>query len=115
MLERLKRNAIVACLAMAVLAAALARSLSYAAAVLAGGLLIGASFWSISRGVDQATAARRTSVALVAVAGRYALLAFLAYVMIARLRLPPLGLIAGASSFAVAAALESVILLRKKH
>ena len=42
-------------------------------------------------------------------------ISFLAYVMIARLRLPPLGLIAGASSFAVAAAFETLGILRKKH
>jgi hypothetical protein len=35
--------------------------------------------------------------------------------MIARLRLPPLGLILGASSFAVAAAFETVDIFRKKH
>jgi hypothetical protein len=35
--------------------------------------------------------------------------------MIARLRLPPLGLIAGASSVMAAAALEAAGLLRKKH
>src|SRR5258708_36308788 len=100
---------------MAVVAAAAARSAWSAAAVLGGGLLIGISFWSIASAVDDLAATRRASFTLFAVAGRYALLAFLAYVMIARLRLPPLGLIAGASSFAVAAALESVILLRKKH
>jgi hypothetical protein len=52
----------------------------------------------------------------VKVAGRYALLGFLAYVMIARLRLPPLGLIAGASSVVAAIGLEAVrLLLKKKH
>ena len=48
------------------------------------------------------------------VAGRYALLGFLAYVMIARLRLPPLGLLAGASSIVAAVAVEAVRLLMKK-
>jgi hypothetical protein len=48
------------------------------------------------------------------IVGRYALLGFLAYVMIARLRLPPLGLIAGASSVVAAATIEAVRLLLKK-
>src|SRR3970040_1816046 len=47
--------------------------------------------------VEDISVARRAGQAILKVAGRYALLAFLAYVMIARLRLPPLGLIAGAS------------------
>ena len=49
------------------------------------------------------------------VAGRYALLAFLAYVMIARLRLPPLGLLAGASSIVAAVSLEALRYLLKKN
>jgi hypothetical protein len=115
MIERLVRNALIACLVMAALAAVLARSAWYAAAVLGGGLLIGISFASIASGVDTIAAERRARFVLLKVAGRYALLGFLAYVMIARLRLPPLGLIAGASSVAVAAAFESVSFLRKKH
>ena len=46
--------------------------------------------------------------AVVRLAARYALLALIAYVMIARLRLHPLGLLAGASSVVAAAALEAV-------
>ena len=40
-------------------------------------------------------------------AGRYALLAVLAYVMIARLRLHPIGLVVGASSLVAAATVEA--------
>jgi hypothetical protein len=105
----------VACAAMAVLAALIARSGWWGAAVAGGGLLIGISFFAIASGVDAVSADRRPSLVLLKVTGRYALLGFLAYVMIARLRLPPLGLILGASSFVVAAAVESVSLLRKKH
>ena len=83
---------------MAVVASALARSLWWGAAVVGGGLLIGISFLSISSSVDQIASRRRLAFAVLKLAGRYALLAFLAYVMIARLRLPPLGLMAGASS-----------------
>ncbi len=45
---------------------------------------------------------------------RYALLVLLAYVMIARLRLHPLGLLAGASSVVAAASVEACRLLLKK-
>lgn len=41
-------------------------------------------------------------------AGRYGLLALLAYVMIARFRLHPVGVLIGASSVVVAASLEAV-------
>ena len=127
MIQRLQRNAIVACVGMALLAAVIARSFWWAAAVIGGGVLIGISFLVIASavsgiGADPADpgdptdpADHRPGFLLLKVTGRYALLGFLAYVMIARLRLPPIGLIAGASSFAVAAAVESVSLLRKKH
>jgi hypothetical protein len=100
---------------MALAATALNRSLWWGAAVLGGGLLIGISFLAIASGVQTLAADRRPAFILLKVAGRYALLGFLAYVMIARLRLPPIGLIAGASSFAVAAAFETVGIFRKKH
>jgi len=115
MIQRLKINAMIACVVMALAAAALNRSLWWGGAVLGGGLLIGISFVAIATGVDALSADRRPAFVLVKVVGRYALLGFLAYVMIARLRLPPVGLIAGASSFAVAAAFETVGILRKKH
>ncbi len=115
MIQRLRRNAIVACVAMALAAGAVARSAWWTAAVLGGGLLIGISFVALASGVEGITADRRPAFLLAKVIGRYALLGFLAYVMIARLRLPPVGLILGASSFVVAAALETVSLLRKKH
>jgi hypothetical protein len=49
----------------------------------------------------------RPVMAAVRFAGRYALLGFLAYVMIARLRLHPVGLLGGVTSFVVAVALEA--------
>jgi hypothetical protein len=45
--------------------------------------------------------------------GRYALLALIAYVMIARLRLSPMGLLLGASVFPAAAAMEVVTTFAK--
>ena len=114
MLERLRRNALIACVVMAVVASA-ARSVWWGVAVAGGGLLIGISFVAISSGTGALSRDRRPASILLKVTGRYALLGFLAYVMIARLRLPPLGLILGASSFAAAAAFETVGIFRKKH
>jgi hypothetical protein len=105
-IERLQRNAVIACLAIALIGSLTARSLWWGAAVLGGGLLIGVSFVALASGVNGISADRRPAFLLLKVTGRYALLGFLAYVMIARLRLPPLGLILGASSFAVAALVE---------
>jgi hypothetical protein len=114
LIARLQRRAALCCLVMAVAATALGRSVWWGAAVAGGGLLVGISFLSISTSVDQIASRRRVAFAVLKLAGRYALLGFLAYVMIARLRLPPLGLIAGASSVMAAAALEAVGLLQTK-
>lgn len=84
------------------------------AAVLGGGLIAEISFLSIRSGIDDMAARRRAGRVVFKVAARYALLGFLAYVMIARLRLPPLGLIAGASSVVAAATAEAIKLLLKK-
>jgi hypothetical protein len=133
-LRRLERTAIVACLAMAVAALILSGGqLDAAVAVLAGGLLIGVSYWTIGSGVtalgavtgeavdesQPAPPTRQPSRALIVVTmakvvGRYALLALLAYAMISRLRLHPVGLLAGASSVVAAASVEALRLLLKK-
>jgi 4-hydroxybenzoate polyprenyltransferase len=122
-LRRVERTAVVFCAAMAIAALAIAPGSPWpSAAVLAGGILIGTSYWSIKSGVSgliDATAARgegrapRGRIAL-QLAGRYALLGFMAYVMIARLRLPPLWLLAGASSIVAAVTVEAVRVLTKK-
>jgi hypothetical protein len=98
-----------------------------AAGVVAGGALAGVSFLAIKSSIDailglmpQAASAgaspdepsavdrrRVAAAALVKMTGRYALLAVLAYVMIARLRLHPIGLVVGASSLVVAATIEA--------
>jgi hypothetical protein len=129
LLRRLERTAILACLVMAVTALVLARGRpGPALGVLGGGLLIAISYRTIGSGVnalvglltrDRAAAdapahAPPLFVTLLKVAVRYALLALLAYVMITRLRLHPLGLLAGVSSVVAAAAVEVVRLLSKK-
>jgi len=121
-LRRLESTAVVACCAMAALALALARGRpGPATGVLGGGLLIAVSYWTIGSGVTALGAAvsatkraPRLAWTILTVVGRYALLALLAYVMIARLRLHPVGLLAGASSVVVAASVEALRLLLKK-
>ena len=115
------------CLGMIVPAAALA-GVPAALGVLGGGLLSAVSYWTIVASVTALTtvAARVGQVesgparprgkvwTLIKAVLRYALLALLAYVMIARLRLHPMGLLAGASSIVAAIALEAVHIARKK-
>jgi len=67
-----------------------------------------------SRPGEPAPPAPRVGRTALIVIGRYALLALLAYVMIARLRLHPLGLLAGASSVVAAAAIEAGRQITKK-
>ena len=119
-LARIQRNALIAC-AVFTAAAWLAGGRGAAAAVIGGGLLAAISFVLIKGGILDAAALDResgvspppgASFAILKLTGRYALLGFLAYVMIARLRLHPLGLIAGASSVVAAAALEAGRLFR---
>ena len=137
LLKRIERTAVVICALMSMAALALTRGrVAAPLAVLAGGMLAWVSYRLIvsSAGtladtlappagtqISQESAApapnpRRSPVlAGVTAAGRYALLALLAYVMIARLRLPPLGLLAGASSVVAAVSVEAVrFLLTKK-
>jgi hypothetical protein len=124
LLRRVERTAMICCGAMAIAALAIAKgSPGPAVAVLAGGCLIGMSYWSIKSGVSNLMdavagaapghAAPRGRIAL-QLAGRYALLGFAAYVMIVRLRLPPVGLLAGASSIVAAVTVEAVRVLLKK-
>jgi hypothetical protein len=122
-LRRLEATAVAACLAMSTLAMIVSSGRpGPPLAVLAGGLLVAFSYWTIGRGLgafltdsgERAAAPPRITGTMVKVVVRYALLALLAYVMIARLRLHPLGLLAGASSVVVAASVEAFRLLLKK-
>ena len=128
LLRRVQATALVMCLAFAALALALARGrLWHAVSVLAGGLLAGISYWMLASGVTgvvdvmmpRAGGSRRLTrpsrLAITAkLTGRYALLALLAYVMIARLRLHPWGLLAGASSVVAGVSLEALRLVTKR-
>jgi ATP synthase I chain len=123
LLRRLWRTAVVVCLLMAAIGL-LVFGPSTAVGVLGGGLLIGISFYHLATGTADlaalvsgtVTRAEKRQIAgrvALKLAGRYALLGFLAYVMIARLRLHPLGLLAGASSVAAAAFVEAARFLAK--
>jgi hypothetical protein len=113
LLARVQRDAAIAC-ALAAAIALGAAGWRAAAAVLGGGLLTGLSFVSLRGALDPGATQRRIGLTVLRIAGRYALLGFLAYVMIARLRLPPLGLIAGASSVPAAALIQAVRFMLKK-
>lgn len=128
LLRRVERTALVVCVVMATAAFGIGGGrILPVLAVAAGGLLALVSYRMIVSSAEglvgmiapsdaadeepgQTAAAGRPSPVLTAarVVGRYALLALLAYVMIARLRLPPLGLLAGASSVVAAISLEAV-------
>jgi hypothetical protein len=123
-IRRLQRDALIWCAAAAATAVVgWPGRPEIAAGIVAGGLLAGVSFLAIKSSIDALlglmgpgtkdpgpTPIERRRVAtgaLVKLAGRYALLAVLAYVMIVRLRLHPIGLIVGASSLVVSASIEA--------
>ena len=121
LVRRIGRDSVVIC-ALAAAASSVLVGARFGAGVLGGGLLIGISSYTLSGGVAAIVAAasgespvrRVVTRALAKLVLRYALLGFLAYVMIARLRLHPIGLLVGASSVAAAAFVEAGRLLAKR-
>ena len=108
-----ERTGIAACAVMAAVAWAVARgNLAAPAGVFGGGALVWISYRGIKSGVDVLVGAVKgrvgVAVALVKFFTRYAILAVAAYVIMARLRMPPLAVIAGASSLVVAVAVEAL-------
>jgi hypothetical protein len=125
MLRRIERWSIIACATMAAAAWAFTRGgWAYPLGVAGGGVLVAISYRGIKAGIDLLTAAsgpvgagqshRAAAVGLVKFFTRYAILAVAAYVIMARLRLPPVAVIAGASSLVVAVTLEAVRPHRKE-
>ncbi len=117
MLRRIERSAIVACGAMAVVAALVARGrIAAAAGVVAGGALAGIAYRGLKDGIDAAAAMgksgehgrTRATAGLVKFFTRYGILAAVAYVILARLGLPPVAVVAGASSLVVAVTVEAL-------
>jgi hypothetical protein len=114
-LRRVERDALIACAAIAAAAWVIARGNADAPiGVFGGGALVWISYRGIKGGIDALTGARagatgiRTAIGLVKFFTRYAILALAAYVIMVRLRLPPLAVFAGASSLVVAVAVEAV-------
>lgn len=98
---------------MAAVAWALARgNVDVPAGVFGGGLLAWISYRGIKGGVDVLAGPVRRgtgmAIGLVKFFTRYAILAVAAYVIMARFRMPPVAVVAGASSLVVAVALEAL-------
>jgi hypothetical protein len=122
----IERNALVIASVLTLAALFVEPRPAVALGVIGGAVLVGVSYWLLKSGVtgivdlmtkssDLQGGPRRTAAQQVLkLALRYALLALLAYVMIARLRLHPWGLLAGASSVVAAVSIEAVRLLLKK-
>jgi hypothetical protein len=131
-LRSVERNAFFICAAMTVVACFVPPRPAVALGVVGGGLLVGVSYWSLKSGVtalvDVLAGAGKSAGAsgeptplranmrreIVKLTLRYALLGLLAYVMIARLRLHPWGLLAGASSVVAGVSLEALRLVMKR-
>jgi hypothetical protein len=116
MLRRIERRAVVSCAIMALGAWAIARGrVDAPLGVVGGGALVWISYRGIKSGVDalaERTSSRvRVAVGLVKFFTRYGILAVAAYVIMARLRTPPLAVFGGASSLVVAVMIEA---FRKK-
>jgi len=108
---------VVICLGLAGLALALwPDDWRRAAGVVGGGLLMGLSAWAIRGAVDGLIAAgeraggvsRGGSWALVKFFTRHAMLALVAYGMMVRLHLDPVGMLVGVTSLALAATVEAI-------
>ena len=131
-IRRIERTALIACAAATAAAFALRPDLpSLAAGILGGGILVFVSLFAIRGSIDAVLRAaglpagpaapdasagaqpRAGAGTAVKVAGRFGLLALAAYVMIARLRLHPVGLLIGASSLVAGATLEAARGLRR--
>jgi hypothetical protein len=119
LIRRLYAGALVWCgLGVALSLVVWPRRADVAIGIAGGGVLAAVSFFAIKSSIDtvlglmtgsgEADVRRRAGAKVTArLAGRYGLLAVLAYVMIARLRLHPVGLVVGASSLVAAAAFEA--------
>jgi hypothetical protein len=112
-LRRFETDAIIACMAAAVVTVVVSGGDGRAGlSVLSGGVLAGISYRAVKGTVDAALSRKGPRAALVKNFTRYGILAFVAYVMLARLRLHPIGLLIGSSSLALAAGAAAIRSLR---
>ena len=120
-LRRVERVSLYACAALAAGAVVMGAGAAGAAGVLAGGALTAISYHGVKAGVDAARGAGpeedgrrgRRAAGLVKFFTRYAILAAVAGVIVARVRLPPVAVVAGASSLVIAVALEALRSFRR--
>ena len=117
-LRRIERHSVLACVALAIAAGLVTRRVDAPLGVLGGGALVAISYRGIKAGITAiveasgagggAGRARNVAIGLVKFFTRYAILAVAAYVIMARLRLPPVAVLAGASSLVLAVAFEAL-------
>ena len=119
-LRRIERDTRIVCLGFAVVTVVVSGGrYDVPLGVLGGGVLISLSYWAIKGAVDAVAARSARPVAvsparrrrrfvwmMVRFVSRYALLGGIAYVMIARLGVHPVGLLVGVSSVVAAVAIE---------
>jgi hypothetical protein len=115
-LRRIERDSVIACAALAVAAGIVTRGVQAPLGVLGGGALVAISYRGIKAGISTTVVdpgnggagggSRR--VGLVKFFTRYAILAVAAWVIMARLRLPPVAVFAGASSLVIAVFVEAL-------
>ena len=122
-LRRIERYSVIACAALAVTAGIVTRRVDAPLGVLGGGGLVAISYLGIKAGISAVAgggnagesgdgvrggASKPIAIGLVKFFTRYAILAVAAYVIMARLRLPPVAVFAGASSLVIAVMVEAL-------
>ena len=109
-IRRFEREAVFACAGLATVALLWpGGGVAVAAAVVGGGVIAALSYLTLKGLVNFTNSGTKTGYwPLVKFFTRYAILASVAYVMLARLRLHPIGVIVGATSMAVAAGAAAV-------
>jgi xanthine/uracil permease len=122
LLRRLQRDTVLAVAVLATVALIVRPTQPrFAFGIVAGGVLIGLSYWAIRGAAEMAAAKAITGekwpssrgFALVKFFTRHAILALVAYAMMTRLELHPVGLLLGVSAAGVAAALEAMRAARR--
>lgn len=116
MVRRLSRNTALSCVVLAAVAAVWSREPLVVGGVLGGGLLVGVAIWGlggvvdalVNHGQNRETGPVSRAFPLVKFFTRHAILAFVAYVMMVRLHLDPVGMVVGVTSVVVAAVIEAI-------
>ena len=111
-LRRIERYSLLACAVLAAVAGVVTRRLDTALGVVGGGALVAISYRGIKAGIAAAgrggSDQRAIVIGLVKFFTRYAVLVTAAYVIMVCLRLPPVAVLAGASSFVIAVMIEAL-------